>query len=203
MVWIRERERPDPANNRVTNPEQFLPLPSAVQQIIEQLDNDFEVDGAEGCGLDEEFERGMNPVRPVVNLIPADPEAAPIVEAFTSSPCLQIRFGTWYKEPIPSCGCDAYDESAEGAVERLNDMLDGVAAGRFREAIEIPGVSFMGSAWVETKFWSFDQSGSRMRSRVGRSRALEISGGLRPVKLIWKGWHRRRSPHGTKSGRHN
>ena len=40
----------------------------------------------------------------------------------------------------------------EGEIERLTDMVDDVIAGRFREAIEIPPMSFMGSGWRETRF---------------------------------------------------
>ena len=185
----------DPAYSRVTNPERFLPLHTAVQEIIGRLVSDFEVKRTEEYGLDEELERGLDIARPGVKLIPADPEAAPIVVVFTTFPSLHIRFGRWYKEPFPVCGCDACDESAEGEIERLSEMVDDVTAGRFREGIEIPPVSFMGSGWVETKFWSFDQSRSRTRSRrrsrVSRSRALEMSDGRSRLELNWKPWPRR------------
>ena len=55
-----------------------------------------------------------------------------------------------------AAGLAACDESAKGVIERLNEMFDDVTAGRFREAIEVSPVSFMGSGWVETKFWSPD-----------------------------------------------
>ena len=83
--------------------------------------------------------------RPDVKLTPVDPNAAPIVMAFTAFTGLRVRFGRWYVEPFPDCGCDACDESAEGEIERLSEMVDDVTAGRFREAIEIPLISFMRS----------------------------------------------------------
>ena len=196
----------DPAYSRVTNPERFLPLHTAVQEIIGQLENDFEVRRSEGFGLDEKLETGLDIARPGVKLIPADPEAAPIVVVFTAFPGLQIRFGRWYREPFPDCGCDACDGSAEGEIERLNEMFDDVTAGRFRDAIEIPPGSFMGSGWVETKFWSPDEgrssTRSRSASRVNRNRALEMSGGHTRLELNWKPWPKRHSPHGTGSGSH-
>ena len=134
-------------------------------EIIGRLENDFEVERTEGYGLDEELERGLDLARPDVKLIPADPDAAPIAVVFTAFPGLHLRFGRWYIEPFPDCGCDACDESAEGEIERLNEMVDDVTAGRFREAIEIPLMSFMGSGWREAKFWSPDERRSSTRSQ--------------------------------------
>ena len=196
----------DPAYGRVTDPGRFLPLHTAVQEKIGQLESDFEVRRSEGFGLDEELGRGLDIAHPGVKLIPADPEAAPIVVVFTAFPGLHIRFGRWYREPFPDCGYDACDESVEGEVERLNEVFDDVTAGRFREAIEIPPVSYPASGWVETKFWSPDEgrssTRSRSASRVNRNRALEMSGGRNRLELNWKPWPRRHSPHGTGPGSH-
>ena len=196
----------DPAYGRVTHPERFLPLHIAALGTIGQLESDLDVECIEEYGLDEELERGLDVSRPAVKLIPAEPEAAPIAVVFTTFPGLHIRFGRWYKELFPICGCDACDESAEGETDRLNELFDDVTAGRFSESIEIPPVSFLDSGWVETKFWSPDKSKSRIRSgrktRVGRSRALEMSGGSSRLELNWRPWPRRQSPHGTAPGSH-
>ena len=185
----------DPAYSRVTNPERFQPLHPAMLEIIGRLENDFEVERIEGHALDEELWKGLDLARSNVGLTPKDPGAAPIVVAFSTFPDLHVRFGRWYIEAFPSCGCDACDESAEGEIERLNDMVDDVTAGRFREAIESPPVSFMGSGWRETRFWSPDDgrnsTGSRSRSRVDGRRAREMSEGRRRLDLNWKPWRRR------------
>ena len=185
----------DAAYSRVTNPERFRPLHTAMLEIIGRLENDFEVERAEGYGLDEELVRGMALAHPDVKLIPADPDAAPLAVAFTVFPGLRLRFGRWYVEPFPSCGCDACDESAEGEIERLGERVDDVTSGRFREAITIPAASFMGSGWRETRFWSPDDgrssTRSRSRSRVSGRRARELSGGLDRLDLNWKPWPRR------------
>ena len=185
----------DSAYSRVTNPGRFLPLHTAMLEIISQLENDFEVERTEGYGLDEDLERGPALARPDVKLTPADPDAAPIVMAFTAFPGLRVRFGRWYVEPFPDCGCDACDESAEGEIERLNEMVDDVTAGRFREAIEIPLISFMRSGWVETTFWSPDEGRSLTRSRVDGLWAREVSGGRHRLDLNWKPWPRRHRRH--------
>ena len=185
----------DPAYSRSTNPERFQPLHAAMLEIIGQLENDFEVERTEGHGLDEELEKGLVLARPEIRLTPEDTDAAPIVVAFSTFPGLHIRFGRWYIESFPGCGCDACDESAEGEIERLHEMVDDTAAGRFHEAIEIPSTSFIGSGWRETRFCSHEEgrvsTRSRRRSRVDGHRAREMSEGRRRLDLNWKPWRHR------------
>ncbi len=183
---------PDPAYSRVTNAERFRPLHTAMLEIIGHLENDYDVERTEGHGLDAELERGLDPARPQVRLNPRDPDAAPIAVAFSTFPGLNVRLGRWYCEPFPSCGCDACDESAEVEIERLNEMVDDVVAGRFYEAVRRPLISFRGSGWRETKFWS--AVGKRTnRARVEGFRARGMTGGRRRLDLNWKTWRRRRT----------
>ncbi len=183
---------PDEAYSRVTNPERFRPLHPAMLEIMDRLESQFEVDRTEGYGLDKELERGIDLARPDFRLTPRDPEAAPIAVSFSTFPGLIVRFGRWYIEPFPVCGCDACDESAEGEIERLNEMVDAVAAGRFREAIRRPLISLRGSGWVDTRFWSDDRRSGRT-GRVDGPRAREMAGGRRRLDLDWKPWRRRRT----------
>lgn len=186
---------PDEAYSRVTNPERFQPLHAAMLEIIGRLEQDYEVERADGFGLDEELERRQDLARPSVRLSPKDPGAAPIGVTFTNFPGLYLRLGRWYTEPFPDCGCDACDENAEGEIERLKYMVDDVTAGRFREGIRCPLISFIGSAWRETEFWSPDDGrpsiSSFKRKPVDVLRAREMSGGLRRLDLHWKPWPRR------------
>jgi len=161
-------------------------------EIVGRLENDFDVERIEGYGLDVELEHGLDPVRPHVRLNPRNHGAAPIAVVFSTFPGLHVRFGRWFSEPFPSCGCDACDESAESEIERLTEMVDDVVAGRFREAIRRPLISFRGTGWRETKFWS-DVGRRRSGSRVDGVRAREMSGGRRRLDLNWKPWRRRRT----------
>ena len=191
---------PDEAYSRVTNPERFRPLHAAMLDIIGRLENDYEVERTEGYGLDEEVERRLDLERPSVRLTPRNPDAAPIGVTFTAFPGLYLRFGRWYTEPFPDCGCDACDESAEVEIGRLAEVIDDVTAGRFREAIRRPFISFLGSGWRETEFWAPDDRQEcrfslrhRSRSRISGQRAREMSGGRRRLDLHWKPWPRRKT----------
>ena len=126
FTYLEQRETPgrfgygsfdnsptDPAYSRVTNPERFRPLHTAMLAIIDRLESDFEVERAEGFGLDKKLERGLNLARADVILAPRDADAPPIAVVFTAFPGLRLWLGRWYIEPFPGCGCDACDESAE------------------------------------------------------------------------------------------
>jgi hypothetical protein len=126
-------------------------------EIIGRLEKDFQVKRTEAYGLDEELGSVLDLARPGARLSPKDPDAAPIVVVFTAFPGLHVRFGRWYKEPFPSCGCDACDESAEGEIERLNEMVDDVTAGRFRATIQCPMIS---SSTQSTWYWDVFKKGA-------------------------------------------
>ena len=157
---LRESAAPPlEAYGRVTDPERFRLLHEAMLEIVRRLEHDFDVERAEGYGLDGELERGLDLAGPCIGLRPSDPGAAPIVAAFTSFPGLHVRFGRWHREAFPACGCDACDESAERGIGRLEAMVESVIHGRFREALRRPLLPFMGYGWVEAEFQS--PAGSR------------------------------------------
>ncbi|MDE2859983.1 MAG: DUF6226 family protein [Chloroflexota bacterium] len=190
---------PPEAYSRVTDAERFRPLHAAMREIIYRLQNDFDVALTEGYGLDEELERRLTLDAPSVRLTPSDSGAAPITVVFTNFPGLHLRFGHWLIEPFPDCGCDACDESAEGEIENLTDMVDDVTAGRFREWVRIPMLS--SAAWKGREKWA-DQTRLHERntgtwsggeSRIDRREARAITGGRRRMDFRWKPWARRQA----------
>ena len=184
---------PDEAYSRVTNPERFEPLHSAIMEMIATMEQTFDVHRAEGYGLDEELEQKRALARPSVRLTPADSNAAPITVAFTDFPGLFVRFGRWFTEPFPSCGCDACDESAPVEIERLTELVDIVTAGGFREAVKCPKGPLAGDGWLESEFRSPETRRSH-KSRINRPRALQMSEGTRHLKLNWHPWPRPQPP---------
>jgi Family of unknown function (DUF6226) len=157
------------AYSRVTNPERFAPLHDIAAGLLNRLEATFEVERAKGYGLDPELE-SVKLARPSTRLVPRDPRAAPIVVAFTAFPGVFVRFGRWYIDTFPGCGCDACGETLTYEAERLNEMIDDVTVGHFREAIRLPAI---GDAWATHEFWS---SGGRSagESRLDRARALRL-----------------------------
>ena len=181
---------PEEAYSRVTNPERFQPLHGAAAELLDRLEQEFAVERSEVHDPDDELGRG-GLVRPLIRLVPHDPQAAPIVVAFTDFPGLRFRFGSWRTEPFPDCGCDACDETADVSIEEMTKMVEAVVSGGFREAMRVPVL--LGDGWQESEFQFNDCHGgfSRSRGRVPRSRALEMTGGKLDVTLDWKPWTRR------------
>ena len=181
---------PEEAYSRVTNPERFQPLHAAATELLDRLEREFAVERIEGHDVDDELGK-ESLARPLIRLVPHDPQAAPIVVAFTEFPGLHVRFGSWYTEPFPGCGCDACDETADGSLKEMTELVEAVVAGGFRESIRVP--LLQGDGWRETEFRFNDDHGGfqKGKSRVSRSHALEMTGGERHVTLEWKPWPRR------------
>ena len=179
---------PEEAYSRVTNPERFLPLHAAAMELLDRLEREFAVDRFEGHDEDDDWGR-VNLALPPVRLVPHDPQAAPIVMAFTDFPGLILKFGSWRTEPFPYCGCDACDEMPDESIETMTEMVEAVVSGAFRESMRVPRL--LGDGWRESEFRYSDGGFQRGESRVRRSRALEITKGERHVTLDWKPWPRR------------
>jgi hypothetical protein len=173
------------AYSRVTNPDRFAPLHDVAAELLNRLEATFDVERTERYGLDPELEAGEL-ARPSAGLIP-HPGAAPIIVAFTRFPGLCVRFGRWYIDRFPGCGCDACGETLDVEVERLTHMVDDVAAGRFLETIRLPTI---GDAWVRHEFWS---SGGRSagESQLDRARAQQLLDGSDRLSHEWRPWPRR------------
>lgn len=181
---------PVEAYSRVTNPGRFAPLHNAVLELFGRLGAEFDVQRREGYGLDPELEI-VALAQPVVQLIPADPAAAPITAVFTTFPSVLLRCGRWLVAPFPSCGCDACNETADKESERFRATMDDVVCGRFKESISIP---LLGSASQKWELGAQDaprgyRSGGLL---VKRSRARQlIDNGPRACR--WKAWSPRAS----------
>ena len=196
--WEPKRKSPpDEAYERVTNPERFQPLHSAAMEMISRMEETFDVHRVEGYDLDEELEGKRAIVRPSVRLTPVNSNAAPITVAFSDFPGLFVRFGRWVTEPFPSCGCDACNESAADEIERLTELVDIVTAGGLREAVQCPKGPLAGDGWLKFEFRMPTYRRRSSESRIRRSRALQMSGGARHLKLHWQPWSRRQAPKGN------
>ncbi len=190
MSWSRwgTEDPPNDAYSRVTNPERFQPLHDAATELLDRLEREFAVERVEGHDVDDELGR-ESLARPPIRLVPHDPQAAPIVVAFTELPGLHFRFGSWRTEPFPDCGCDACDEKPDESIEEMIRMVEAVISGGFREEMRVPPL--WGDGWQESRFQFNDRGHSSRQSRVSRSRALQMTGGERQVTLEWKPWPRR------------
>lgn len=187
---MRDRWGPDgpppEAYSRVTDPERFRPLHSMVETLLGDLDSSFEVERAVGYGLEDELEASALAL-PTVRLTPHDATAPPLVVAFTTFPGIRLRAGHWCTEVFPSCGCDACSETADDEALRLQEMVDNVVAGRFREMISVP---LIGDGWQEWELWS-QRGRRRSRSMITGKRARAMVASVGRSSIEWAKWARR------------
>jgi hypothetical protein len=120
---------------RVTNPERFRPLHGSAERLLGRLEATFDVEREEGYELDDEFDR--HAARPTVRLAPRSTEGGSLTIVVTSFPGLLVRLGHWVVEPVPVCGCEACDETAEQKQARLESMVADLNDGSAHQSIRL------------------------------------------------------------------
>ena len=141
---------PKEAYSRVTNPERFFPLHAAATELLDRLEREFAVDRLEGQDADEDWS-GATLACPPIRLVPHDPQAAPIVVAFTDFPGVSLKFGYRPSDPFPDCGCDACDDTPDELIEEMTELVEIVVSGGFRESMRVPAL--LGDGRYESEFW--------------------------------------------------
>ena len=131
--------------------------------MLGRLEADFEVERAEGYGLDEDLEGKRGLARPSVKLSPTDPEAAPMTVVFTDFPGLFVRFGRWADDLFPDCGCDACGGTAEEEI--LTEKIHSLTTSGLCETVEVPRGRFGGDGSLEAE-WRGPSSYERRWSRI-------------------------------------
>ena len=135
---------PPEAYSRVTNPERFRPLHGFAEQLLGSLETDFAVTREDGSALDSKL-MVAPPGSRTERLVPRPDASGALTVAFTPFPGLFVQLGHWWVEPIPPCGCDACDETAEEGQARLEWLVGSLTKGRFRESIRL---GLWGDGWL-------------------------------------------------------
>lgn len=169
--------------SRVTNPERFEPLHAHALSVVDRLVAEYDVRRHESLALPPDTPV-VEQVRAPIVLTPGTPDAAPLAILFTSFPGLFVHIGRWRMEPFPRCGCDACAETAQGEIERFDELCANVVAGRFSEEVRLP---FIGQAKL---CYSLGHSGGGHAMGwlvIPRAHARELVAGG-PKRIDWKPW---------------
>ncbi|MEV6631370.1 DUF6226 family protein [Actinoplanes sp. NPDC051470] len=127
--------------SRVTNPGRFAMLHDAAEHVLAELTEQFTVERREAKEpLGAELYR-------TVRLVPRTPAAAPLAIAFTDFPSVVLRFGRWYEESLPNCGCDACGEEPDALADALRAQTSALVEGGLWERVR-RGV---GGSWSEVR----------------------------------------------------
>jgi hypothetical protein len=178
---------PENTYSVVTHPERYAPLGVVADALLAHLADTFEVtvtplspEAAAG------HFRGYGATR-AVEVVPRSPDGARLVMAWTGFPGVGVRAGELFRVPFPVCGCDACDESVEGAAEELETVVLAVAEGRFAESLDGDCLehTFLGpdGAFSSSQRGSVEDT-DRARLAVVRERLGRLPDG-------WQPWPRR------------
>lgn len=170
-------ETPEDSYERISHPERFDSLAQVVHALVGHLEVAYEVRREV-----TDMEDGT-----CINLLPADPLAAslrlePKVEGgqFT----VRIFAGAAHDFVVPACGCDACDETVQGAAGELEILVLGVAAGGFAERIYDVG----GQTWIQFRLVEPDGNSSRGGEALAGPHA-ELEEARTRLELVAGGWH--------------
>ncbi len=179
---MRDGESKPLEYSQVTNPGRFAVLHEAAERLLDELTARYTVERRETT---EPLGHSGNRVR-MVRLIPRTPAAAPLAVAFTDFPSIVLRFGRWYQEALPGCGCDACDEQPDDLVADMRTQVEALVEGGLWERVR-RGVT---QSWSETRLVGTDfQAGSEAPLDAREARAARRDGFAAPVQ--WAPWPKR------------
>jgi len=161
--WAHLDGPPEDTYSVDSHPERFAPLVDVADALVRHLATTYAV-AVEDVGLrgvDLSSHSPAEPAHPAlagfrhvgadsvraVRLTPVSDGAAPLTFLVTGYPSVVVRAGVLHEDTFPSCGCDACDDTAAGAAERLEDLVLGVAAGQLSESVR-RGLPNPRESWV-------------------------------------------------------
>ncbi|WP_226531432.1 DUF6226 family protein [Microbacterium paraoxydans] len=167
---------PEEAYSRETHPERFEPLLQVIDALVAHLRGvyDVVVRGEPGDGG--------------ADRIVLEPVTGAAITITPMPPVVQIDAGALFRSMIPSCTCDACDETVETAADELERIVLSIASGGFREKYPVGNRS-----WLYTDIRSPD--GERRESGAGPAPDLAESDRERATSALrrlddgwWPAW---------------
>jgi hypothetical protein len=116
-----------------THLERFAGLHVVARALINHLMAAYDVDVDDRPDTAFDLLRQPDGVAQSVRISPRRSGAAPLTFVFTRYPAVIVHAGSLHDFVFPVCGCDACDETAESAADRLEMHVLAVAAGGYGE----------------------------------------------------------------------
>lgn len=170
-----------------SHPERFAGLHIVARALIDHLTAVYDVDVHEDPLHAGELVMEAQDVLQAVKVTPWRSGTAPLTFVLTGYPGLIVHAGVLHDFPFPVCGCDACDETAESAAERLELLVLAVAAGGYSERYPVGR-----RRWSEYAVTAFDgfgsESGQGEPGPVSAARLHDAEIRLRDVAGAWSPW---------------
>ncbi len=175
-----------------SHPERFAGLHDVAEALISYLAAVYDVDIDEDPVHSRDLLREATDVRRAVRVTPQGPGAAALTFVLTGYPGVLVHAGALHDFPFPACGCDACDETAATAADRLERLVMAVAAGGYSERYPVGR-----NRWSEYAVTAVDGSGSESgRGEPGTTDPARLEAAERSLRRLagsWAPWPPRRS----------
>ena len=138
--WAFDEGPPDDSYSVEDHQERFAPLHTVATALIEHLTLNFAVEIEEGSHLALELRAGPSPrdIKRAVRITPLEDGCAPITIILVSGYWVRLHAGVLFTDALPSCTCNACDETWESAADGLESHVLAIAAGGLTETISPP-----------------------------------------------------------------
>lgn len=171
-----------------THPERFAPLHTIAEALIAHLRDTYDVEVDEGpdVAADLIYPHHHDVVR-AVRVRPHDPACATLTFVFTSFPGVRLHAGLLHDFHFPVCGCDACDAVWSDDAESLEQQVEAVVSGCYREAIT-PGPD--ASVGFRSSFPDGSASGRSRAEDLPAERLTAAAPVLQNLPTGWAAWPR-------------
>lgn len=170
-----------------THPERFAPLHTVADALIAHLRDsyDVEVDEEEDTAADL-FRPAYHDVVRAVRIRPRDRACASVTFVFTAYPGISMHAGLLNDFQYPVCGCDACDSTWGAEADDLEQQVQAVVTGNYRETVERRGFD----PWVGYAFTYPDgaASGGSRAQDIPAERLNAAKPVLRNLSAGWAAW---------------
>lgn len=178
--WGREGP-PAEAYSRLTDVERFRPLHDVAEALMVEMEQRFDIARTTATTPDP-YDGSL---ATVLRLEPAHARASALEVVLTSFPGLLLRFGREGGARVPTCGCDACDETLEDCVEELRRYVDAVVAGSFGERlVQVDG-------WGHERWYNVPGAGWSGTTPVRGAELKALRAVLPEGELTWAPWPHR------------
>jgi hypothetical protein len=120
----------DDGTDRVTNPGRFRVLHRVAATTLNDLERRYAVSRVRLVPVARDFGFGYERVE---RLVPLNAECAPLTIGYSSFPGIDVRYGRWYAESFPHCGCDYCDDDVDELAANFQTTVRAVVTEGFSE----------------------------------------------------------------------
>ncbi|MFF2317382.1 DUF6226 family protein [Arthrobacter sp. NPDC058097] len=178
---------PEDAYSVLNHPERFAALHDVAHALIAHLTATFDVEVDDNQSTINDLLRQPEAVVESVRVTPRKAGTASLTFVLTQPPGVIVHAGVLHDFAFPPCSCDACDETAESAADRLELLVLAVTAGGYSERYPVGWRRWLGYGLTAAD-GSAEESGQGDPGSIVPDRLRSAKARLRDVPNGWLPW---------------